>query len=117
MKEKLAGSLLLCAVVPLFIMGYIFIVVVGVFISVARVRQGVRAMDHFVNATIFNGYAWESVSSHAWRDRHKTWAKIVIKITDFFQKDHCKRANKREQAVIDLILEKKLDKQSIGKQI
>ncbi|EMW2630905.1 hypothetical protein AAET80_001788 [Campylobacter coli] len=22
-------------------------------------------MDHFVNASLFNGYAWESVSSHA----------------------------------------------------
>ncbi|NDJ26571.1 hypothetical protein DMB95_01165 [Campylobacter sp. MIT 12-8780] len=117
MKEKLAGTLLLCAVVPLFIIGYIFIVFVGIFISVARVRQGVRAMDHFVNATLFNGYAWESLSSHAWRERKKTWAKVVIKITDFFQKDHCKRANKREQPIIDLILKKGLDKQSIGKQI
>lgn len=117
MKEKLAGSLLLCALVPLFIIGYIFIVIVGLFISVRRVRQGVRAMDHFVNATIFNGYAWESVSSHAWRKRRKKWAKIVIKITDCFQKDHCKRANKREQPIVDLMLQKGLDKQSIGKQI
>ena len=115
MKEKLAGTLLLCAVVPLFILGYVFIVVVGLFISVARVRQGVRAMDHFVNATIFNGYAWESVSSHAWRDRHKKWAKLVIKITDFFQKDHCKRANKREQPLIDLMKQRGLAKQSVGK--
>lgn len=117
MKEKLAGTVLLCAVVPLFIIGYLFIVIVGLFISVKRVRQGVRAMDHFVNATLFDGYAWESLSSHAWRDRHKKWAKVVIKITDFFQKDHCKRANKREQPIIDLMLQKGLDKQSIGKQI
>lgn len=117
MKEKLAGTLLLCAVAPLFIIGYLFIVFVGIFISVARVRQGVRAMDHFVNATLFNGYAWESLSSHAWRERDKKWAKVVIKITDFFQKNHCQRANKREQPIIDLMLEKKLDEQSIGKQI
>lgn len=117
MKEKLAGTILLCAVVPLFIIGYLFIVIVGLFISIKRVRQGVRAMDHFVNATLFDGYAWESLSSHAWRDRHKKWAKVVIKITDFFQKDHCKRANKREQPIIDLMLEKGLNKQSIGRQI
>ncbi|TQR34415.1 hypothetical protein DMB92_00145 [Campylobacter sp. MIT 99-7217] len=117
MKEKLAGTILLCAIVPLAIVGYLLIVIIGTFGSVSRVRQGVRAMDHFVNATLFNGYAWESISSHAWRDRHKTWAKIVIKITNVFQKDHCKRSNKREQPIVDLMLKNGLDKQTIGKQI
>ncbi|MDE5591359.1 MAG: hypothetical protein K2I63_00150 [Helicobacter sp.] len=115
MKERLAGTLLLCVLVPLMIAGYLFIVVVGIFGKVNRVRQGVRALDNFVNATIFNGYAWESISSHAWREREKKWAKIVIKVTDIFQKDHCKRANQREQPVIDLILRKRLNEQTIGK--
>ena len=115
MKEKLAGTILLCAVVPLFIFGYLFIVFVGLFISVARVRQGVRAMDHFVNATIFNGYAWESVATDACVKGDKKWVKLVKKITEFIQKDHCKRANKREQPIVDLMLQKGLDKQSIGK--
>ncbi|MCI2235353.1 hypothetical protein MKD52_00670 [Helicobacter sp. CaF467b] len=117
MKEKLAGTLLLCALVPLMIIGYLLIVFVGTFGKVSRVRQGVRALDHFVNATLFNGYAWESVSSHAWRERDKKWAKIVIKITDFFQKDHCKRANSREQPIIDLMLRKHLNEQTIGRQL
>lgn len=116
LKEKFAGTILLCAIVPLAVLGYVFIVLVGIFINTKRARQGVRALDHFVNASLFNGYAWESVSSHAWRERNnKKWAKIVIKITDFFQKDHCKRANKREQPVIDFILSRNLDKQTIGK--
>ncbi|CAM3479457.1 hypothetical protein CAUP111243_05825 [Campylobacter upsaliensis] len=116
LKEKLAGTILLCAIVPLAVLGYLFIVIVGTFFSTARARQGVRALDHFVNASLFNGYAWESVSSHAWRERNrKKWAKIVIKITDFFQKDHCKRANRREQPVVDFILSRKLDQQTIGK--
>ncbi|MCW1359673.1 hypothetical protein [Campylobacter sp. CCS1377] len=117
MKERLAGTILLCALVPLAILGYLLIVIIGTFGSVKRVRQGVRALDHFVNATIFNGYACESISSHAWRNRHKKWAKFVIKLTDFFQKDHCKRANRREQPIVDLYLSKKLDKQTVGKQI
>lgn len=117
MREKLAGTLLLCALVPLMIIGYLLIVIVGIFGKVSRVRQGVMALDHFVNATLFNGYAWESVSSHAWREREKKWAKIVIRITDYFQKDHCKRANAREQAVIDLVLKKHLNEQTIGKQL
>lgn len=118
MKEKFAGFILLCAIVPLAIVGYIMIVVIGCFGNVARVRQGVRALDHFVNASIFNGYAWESLSSHAWRVRNeKKWAKLVIKITDSFQKDHCHKSNKREQPVVDLILKKKLDEQTIGKQL
>jgi hypothetical protein len=115
MKEKLAGTLFLCAIVPLAVISYLFIIIVGIFGKVSRVRQGVRALDHFVNATLFNGYAWESLSSHAWRQRDKKWAKSIIKITDTFQKDHCKRANKREQPIVDLVLKKKLHKQTIGK--
>ncbi|HEF3335628.1 TPA: hypothetical protein R9B14_001553 [Campylobacter jejuni] len=116
LKEKLAGTILLCAIVPLAVLGYLFIVIIGIFFNTAQARQGVRALDHFVNASLFNGYAWESISSHAWRERNrKKWARIVIKITDFFQKDHCKRANKREQPVVDFILSRNLDKQTIGK--
>ena len=117
MKEKLAGTLLLCALVPLMIIGYLLIAFVGTFGKVSRVRQGVRALDHFVNATLFNGYAWESVSSHAWRERDKKWAKIVIKITDFFFFFYCKRANSREQRIIDLMLRKRLNEQTIGRQL
>ena len=115
LKEKLAGTILLCALIPLAIIGYIYIAIVGTFGDPTRARQGVRALDHFVNATIFNGYAWESVSSHAWRVRHKRWAKIVIFITDKFQKNHCQRANKREQPIIDLMLSRRLNEQTIGK--
>lgn len=116
MREILAGTLLLCAIVPLAVIGYLVMVYSGLFGDIKRARAGARAMDNFVNATIFKGHAWESVSSHAWRERdNKWWAKYIIKLTDFFQKDHCKRANKREQKVVDLILSKGLNKQTIGK--
>lgn len=115
LKEKMVGTALLCVLVPLAIIGYIYITIVGTFGDPTRARQGVRALDHFVNATVFNGYAWESVSSHAWRMRHKRWAKIVIFITDKFQKNHCQRANKREQPIIDLMLSRRLNEQTIGK--
>lgn len=116
MKEKLAGTLLLCVMVPLAVAGYFLIVLVGLFGPVARVRAGVRALDHFVNAAIFNGYAWESVSSHAWRERgNKTWARLTVRFLDLFQEGHCRRANKREQPVIDLVLQKKLNEQTVGK--
>ncbi len=114
-KEKLAGTILLCAIVPMAVAGYLLIVFVGIFGNPARVRQGVRAMDHFVNATLFNGYAWESLSSHAWRAREKKWAKFIIWLTDKFQKDHCKRSNKREQDIINLMLSKQLHHQTIGR--
>jgi hypothetical protein len=39
----------------------------------------------------------------------------VIAVTDFFQEGHCRRANKREQPVIDLILQKGLQNQTVGK--
>lgn len=100
--------------VPMAVMGYALLVYIGFLGRTERGRAGVRAIDHFVNATLFNGHAWESVSSHAWRERdNKRWARLVIRVTDLFQKDHCRRANKREQPVIDLILEKGLEKQTI----
>ena len=113
LKERLAGFLLMTIVVPLAIIGYLIVVFVGVFGPVSRARAGVRALDHFVNATVFNGYAWESVSSHAWRKREKLWGKIVIFITDTFQKNHCQRANKREQAVVDIVILKGLHEKTI----
>ena len=113
MKERLAGFALMTVVVPLAILGYLIICVVGFFGPVARGRAGVRALDHFVNAAVFNGYAWESVSSHAWRERHRRWARVVIWVTNRFQQDHCRRANKREQPVVDLVLSKGLHNKSI----
>lgn len=113
-RERLAGFLLMCVVVPLAVVGYLMLVWIGLFGPNRRGRAGVRALDHFVNATVFNGYAWESISSHAWRVRDdKRWARTVIRITDRFQKDHCRRANKREQQVVDLILKAGLDQQTI----
>jgi hypothetical protein len=113
MKERTVGFFLLCALIPLAVLGYWLLVWIGFFGPNARGRAGVRALDHFVNATIFNGYAWESISSHAWRERDKRWAKVVIRITDKLQPGHCQRANKREQAVVDLVRKSKLDSQTI----
>jgi hypothetical protein len=113
LKERIAGFALMTIVVPLAVFGYLIIVVVGFVGPVSRGRAGVRALDHFVNASVFNGYAWESVSSHAWRERHRTWAKVVIKVTDTFQKNHCQRSNKREQVIVDLILTKGLHEKTI----
>ncbi len=113
MKERSVGFILLLALVPLAILGYWLLIGVGFLGANARGRAGVRAMDNFVNATIFNGYAWESISSHAWRERDKRWAKFVIFITDKFQPGHCQRANKREQPIVDLIRKSKLDQKTI----
>jgi len=113
-KERCAGFLLMCAIVPMAVMGYLLIVIVGFFGRTSRARAGVRALDHFVNATLFNGHAWESLSSHAWRERErKWWASAIVKLTDHFQKGHCERSNRREQAVVDLIVAKKLHEQTI----
>lgn len=113
LKERVAGFVLMTAIVPLAILGYMHILYIGFFGRTERGRAGVRALDHFVNATLFNGYAWESVSSHAWRERHQKWAKRVIWVTDRFQKDHCCRANKREQPIVDLVISKKLHHRTI----
>ncbi|MDC7710855.1 hypothetical protein [Vogesella indigofera] len=114
MKERIAGFILMTAIVPMAVIGYLILVYVGIRGNNERGRAGVRALDHFVNATVFNGHAWESVSSHAWRvqDRKK-WARGIIWLTDKFQKDHCLRANKREQPIVDLMTKKGLNRQTI----
>jgi hypothetical protein len=113
MKERIFGFILVTALVPMAILGYLIITWIGFFGKTQRARAGARALDHFVNASVFNGYAWESISSHAWRERHRWWARWIIRITDMFQKNHCQRANKREQAMVDLALTKGLEKQTI----
>lgn len=113
MKERLAGFVLMTLMVPMALLGYLILCAVGLFGRSERGRAGVRALDHFVNATVFNGLAWESVSSHAWRVRERRWARVVIWTTDLLQKNHCQRANKREQPVVDLVLQKGLEKQTI----
>jgi hypothetical protein len=113
LRERLAGFLLMTAIVPLAVLGYLLIVYVGFLGRTARARAGVRALDHFVNATVFNGNAWESISSHAWRERHRTWARIIIRVTDRFQSNHCQRANRREQPVVDLVRQKSLQDRTL----
>ena len=46
LKERLAGTLLLCAIVPMAVVGYLLIVVVGLFGKVNRVRQGPFRQRH-----------------------------------------------------------------------
>lgn len=114
LKERIVGFCLVTFfLLPLAVLGYLILTWVVFFGSTARGRHGVRALDHFVNAAVFDGLAWESLSSHAWRERERPWAKLVIRVTDLLQKDHCRRANKREQPVVDLVLQKGLEKQTI----
>lgn len=116
MKEFFAGLLLASILLPLALLGLLMLAFYGVTGRVSRARAGVRALDHFVNAAVFDGYSWESVSSHAWREREsKWWASVVIHTTDWFQPGHCRRANKREQHVVDLVVKKQLHAQTIGR--
>ena len=114
LRERIIGFCLTTfLLLPLAILGYLVLTWVVFFGRTARGRAGVRALDHFVNASVFNGYAWESVSSHAWREQHRWWARLVIGFTNLMQREHCRRANKREQPLVDLALHKGLEKQTI----
>lgn len=99
--------------VPLFFIGLLLIFLSGFTHKKLRAHSGARAFNHFVNAAVFNGSAWETVASHAWRMREQRWAKIFIQLTDHVQKDHCFRANKRGQPVVDFVIRQGLDKPTI----
>ena len=114
LRERIVGFCLVTFfLLPLAILGYLVLTWVVFFGTTRRGRNGARALDHFVNAAVFDGLAWESLSSHAWRQRSRWWARAVIWLTDHFQQDHCRRANKREQPVVDLVQQKGLEKQTI----
>lgn len=116
MKEFGVGFVLTLLLLPLALLGVLLVALSALSGRLERARASVRALDHFVNAAVFNGYAWESVSSHAWRERErKRWARWVIRFADLFQQDHCRRANKREQHVVNLVLKKELHAQTIGR--
>lgn len=53
LKERLAGFALMIVIVPLAVLGYLLIVYIGFFGKTERSRAGARALDHFVNATLF----------------------------------------------------------------
>lgn len=64
-----------------------------------RIEQVAVAFDQFVNAC-FGGWADETLSCRAWRQREKKrrW-KIMRRVIDalfFWQKDHCRQAFESE---------------------
>ena len=107
------GLAVFMLLVPLFFAGLLLIFFSGFTHKKTRAHSGVRAFNHFVNAAVFNGSAWETVASHAWRMRERRWAKIFIQLTNHVQKDHCFRANKRGQPVVDFVVRQGLDKPTI----
>lgn len=94
---------------PMVLLGGGIIFFAAIIGNATRARAGARGAYHFINASIFNGNAWETVASHAWRMREKRWAKLFIWLTNHFQQDHCFRANKRGQPIVDLVTSKGLD--------
>jgi len=114
-KERIALVLIILLLLPLFILG--FIVMILYILLFGRnwvLRQTFRTVDHFINVTLFGGYAWESLSSHAWRVRNSAWwAPIIIFFADTFHKGHCYKANLREQPIVDHVKANYLDEQTI----
>lgn len=115
LKERIVLILITIVLLPLFACGIVVMIVyIFVFGRNWILRQCFRTVDHFVNVTLFGGYAWESLSSHAWRERsNKFWAPFIICIADIFHKGHCRKANLREQEIIDIVKAKYLDEQTI----
>lgn len=75
--------------------------------EVPKAKDALRCMDELVNAAWFGGSAYESLSSHAWRERGKWWARAIIWLTDLLQRGHCEEANRREQPIMDFVNKEK----------
>jgi glycosyltransferase involved in cell wall biosynthesis len=106
----LIGIFMVIFSVPIILMGVLLIFCSGFTKNKTRAHAGTRALNHFVNAAIFKGNAWETVASHAWRMRERPWAKTFIRFANYVQPDHCFRANKRGQPVVDFVTRQGLDK-------
>lgn len=57
------------------------------------------AVDQFANCLLLGGWADETISARAYRQRHKwRWAFVheFVDLLFFFQKDHCRKAFEAE---------------------
>lgn len=115
LKERIVLALIILVLLPLFIIGFIVMMIyILLFGRNWVLRQTFRTVDHYINVTLFGGYAWESLSSHAWREReNKWWAPLIITLADTFHKGHCRKANLREQPIVDHVKSNYLDEQTI----
>jgi glycosyltransferase involved in cell wall biosynthesis len=108
-RQLLSSLIIGILLLPMVLLGLFLIFSAAITGNATRARAGARGAYHFINASVFNGNAWETVASHAWRMRDKRWAKIFIWLTNQIQQDHCYRANKRGQPIVDLVTSKGLD--------
>ena len=99
---RLGGIILYLLFLPLAPLAYVLLPLMILW-DPARAKETMRAVDQFCNAFYTNGIGRESTSSHAWRDRERPWARLVIRLTDPLQNGHCQAANAHEQPVVDFI--------------
>ena len=71
-----------------------------------RIEQTLIALDQLANAFLAAGWADETLSARAWRlDGTKprwTWARRIIDLIFFWQKNHCEQAYLTEQERLQL---------------
>lgn len=103
MKIRLAGLLLWAMLAPLAVLAACLLPLLILWGPLPQARQTLRTWDELANAGLFNGSAYESLSSHAWRDRSRWWAKGIIWITDRLQPGHCAGAFESERAIVEFI--------------
>lgn len=70
-----------------------------------QTREMVLGLDGFVNAGMFGGSRWETVSSHTGREMKKGtwWAVWLSRVLHELEPHHCERTNEVEQPVMDLL--------------
>ncbi len=100
---RFGGLVFYAALAPLAISA-ICLLPLLIIIAPLKSKSALRCFDELANAFWFNGSAYESLSSHAWRKRETWWGKFIIWITEIVDKDHCERANNHEQKIVDYVV-------------
>ena len=74
---RLGGIIIYLLFLPLAPLAYVLLPLMILW-NPARAKESMRAVDQFCNAFYTNGIGRESTSSHAWRDRERPWARLVM---------------------------------------
>ena len=105
MNHRLTALIILMLLTMASIIAYLHLILRFAFSPDERAKEILIGLDVFCNAGMFGGSRWETVSSHACRERKRAtwWALILGWVLDKIEPNHCEEANQVEQPAMDLL--------------
>lgn len=88
-KFRLGALLLLIALSPFALFGFVYLLADIVAGDAQRVRWAMRAFDNFGNASALGGHWATTISASSWLNRGRWWGAAIVWLTDQIRPGHC----------------------------